>query len=167
MVQGLFSFSLSLYAARKHSSLLLFFYRRRWIKIESEKQRERKKDIREKDSWKDTWKKTSSHTGHLLIVLVFSKEASFSRACWQINAILLIRCVSPLILKSFLPGVYLWALSIPLSINPFHTCQCKQWQAASELLKNRYEVSLVILCFFFVFSNYNDLQWMKLIIAIT
>lgn len=147
MVQGLFPSKLSLYAAHKHSSLLSL--RRRWVKIESERQRERKPyNTREKDLWKDTWKKTSSHTGHLLIVLVFSKEASFSRACWQINAILLIRCVSPLILKSVLPGVYLWALSIPLSINLFHTCQCKQWQAAKELLKNRYEASDVILGIF-------------------
>lgn len=151
MVQGLFSSELSLYAADKHSSLLFSW----WINIKkwkTERKKERKKDIRENDPWRDTWKTTSSHTGHLLIVLVFSKEASFSRGGGQINAILLIRCVSLLPLKSFLPGVYLWALSIPLSINPFHTCQCKQWQAASKLLKNRYEAS----AFLFVFSNYND-----------
>lgn len=72
---------------------------------------------------------------------VFCKGGSFSRACWQINTIFLIRSVSPLLLKSSLSESW---THLSTYKSPFHTCQCKQQQAASVPLKGEKQLSYAL-----------------------
>lgn len=90
-------------------------------------------------------------------------RSHFSRAPWQINAISLIRPVSPSPTEALPPMVFIsksWAYHFSYK-RPIHTQQCKHCEPASGL-QFRYAVSDVFLCTSYLYSSTScSTLWIK------